>query len=71
MVRTTLPRRKPEGHSVAAATPERVEHHARRLCRPIREADQGWLYTLAAAVFIPALPTVLAQIPMAVVLKDR
>lgn len=33
-------------------------------------ADKGALYTLAAAVAIPALPAVLAQIPLAVVLKD-
>ena len=33
-------------------------------------ADKGALYTLAAAVVIPALPMVLAQIPLAVVLRD-
>jgi hypothetical protein len=33
-------------------------------------ADIGSLYTLAAAIAIPALPTVLAEIPLAVVLKD-
>jgi hypothetical protein len=33
-------------------------------------ADKGSLYTLAAAILIPALPTVLAQIPVAVVLRD-
>ena len=33
-------------------------------------ADRGALYTLAAAVAIPALPVILAQIPLAVVLED-
>jgi hypothetical protein len=33
-------------------------------------ADKGALYTLAAAVAIPALPVILAQIPFAVVLSD-
>jgi len=33
-------------------------------------ADTGALYTLAAAVAIPALPVILAQIPLAVVLED-
>jgi hypothetical protein len=33
-------------------------------------ADTGALYALAAAVVIPALPVVLAQIPLAIVLKD-
>jgi hypothetical protein len=33
-------------------------------------ADKGALYTLAAAIAIPALPAVLAQIPFAVVLSD-
>jgi hypothetical protein len=33
-------------------------------------ADKGALYTLAAAVAIPALPVVLAQIPFAVVVSD-
>jgi hypothetical protein len=33
-------------------------------------ADRGTLYVLAAAVVIPALPVVLAQIPLAIVLKD-
>jgi hypothetical protein len=33
-------------------------------------ADMGALYTLAAAVVIPALPVVLAQIPLAIVFKD-
>ncbi len=32
--------------------------------------DKGALYTLAAAIAIPALPMVLAQIPLAVVLSD-
>jgi hypothetical protein len=32
--------------------------------------DKASLYTLAAAVAIPALPVVLAQLPLAVVLKD-
>jgi len=32
--------------------------------------DKGSLYTLAAAIAIPALPMVLAQIPLAVVLSD-
>ena len=33
-------------------------------------ADTGSLYTLAAAVAIPALPVILTQIPVAVVLTD-
>jgi hypothetical protein len=33
-------------------------------------ADTGSLYSLAAAILIPALPTVLAEIPLGVVLKD-
>ncbi len=33
-------------------------------------ADKGALYTLGAAVAIPALPAILAQIPIAVVLQD-
>jgi hypothetical protein len=33
-------------------------------------ADKVALYTLAAAVLIPALPAILAQIPIAVVLSD-
>jgi hypothetical protein len=33
-------------------------------------ADKGALYTLAAAVVIPALPVILAEVPFAVVLKD-
>ena len=33
-------------------------------------ADRGSLYTLAAAVAIPALPVILTQIPVAVVLMD-
>jgi hypothetical protein len=33
-------------------------------------ADKGALYTLAAAVVIPALPVILTQIPLAVVLSD-
>jgi len=33
-------------------------------------ADKGALYTLAAAVLIPALPAILAQVPIAVVLRD-
>ena len=33
-------------------------------------ADKVALYTLAAAVVIPALPVILAQIPFAVVLSD-
>jgi len=33
-------------------------------------ADKGAIYTLAAAVVIPALPVVLTQIPLAVILKD-
>ncbi len=33
-------------------------------------ADKGALYTLAAAVVIPALPAILAQIPFSVVLSD-
>jgi hypothetical protein len=33
-------------------------------------ADNGALYTLAAAVVIPALPAILAKIPFAVVLSD-
>lgn len=33
-------------------------------------ADRGSLYTLAAAVAIPALPVILTQIPVAVVLTD-
>jgi hypothetical protein len=33
-------------------------------------ADKGALYTLAAAVVIPALPMILAEIPFAVVLSD-
>ena len=33
-------------------------------------SDTGSLYALAAAVAIPALPVILAQIPVAVVLKD-
>ncbi len=33
-------------------------------------ADKGALYTLGAAVLIPALPVILAQIPLMVVLKD-
>ena len=32
--------------------------------------DKGSLYTLAAAVVIPALPMILAQIPLAVILSD-
>jgi hypothetical protein len=32
--------------------------------------DKGALYTLAAAVLIPALPTILAEVPLAVVLSD-
>jgi hypothetical protein len=33
-------------------------------------ADKGALYTLAAAIAIPALPVILAQVPLAVVLSD-
>jgi hypothetical protein len=33
-------------------------------------ADKGTLYGLAAAVVIPALPVILAEVPLAVVLKD-
>jgi hypothetical protein len=33
-------------------------------------ADKGALYTLAASVAIPALPVILAEIPIAVVLQD-
>jgi hypothetical protein len=33
-------------------------------------ADKGALYTLAAAVVIPTLPVILAEVPMAVVLSD-
>ena len=33
-------------------------------------ADKGPLYTLAASVAIPALPAILAEIPIAVVLRD-
>jgi hypothetical protein len=33
-------------------------------------ADKGALYTLAAAVLIPALPTILAEVPIVVVLSD-
>ena len=33
-------------------------------------ADKGALYTLAAAVVVPALPVILAEVPLAVVLKD-
>jgi hypothetical protein len=33
-------------------------------------ADKGALYTLAGAVVIPALPVILTQIPLAVVLSD-
>jgi hypothetical protein len=33
-------------------------------------ADKGSLYTLAGAVVIPALPMILAELPIAVVLKD-
>jgi hypothetical protein len=33
-------------------------------------ADKGALYTLAAAIFIPALPAILAEIPFGVVLSD-
>jgi hypothetical protein len=33
-------------------------------------ADKGALYTLAAAVLVPALPMILAQVPFAVVLSD-
>ena len=33
-------------------------------------ADKGALYTLAAAIAIPALPAILAEIPFAVVLSD-
>ena len=33
-------------------------------------ADKGALYTLAGAVVIPALPVILTQIPLAVVLGD-
>jgi hypothetical protein len=33
-------------------------------------ADKGSLYTLAAAVLIPALPMILAEVPIAVVLND-
>lgn len=33
-------------------------------------ADMGALYTLAGAVLIPALPTILAQVPIAVVITD-
>lgn len=33
-------------------------------------ADKGALYTLAAAVAIPALPAILAEIPVTVVLRD-
>jgi hypothetical protein len=33
-------------------------------------ADKGSLYTLGAAVLIPALPVILAEIPLAVVLQD-
>ena len=33
-------------------------------------ADKGAIYTLAAAVMIPALPVVLTQIPLVVILKD-
>ena len=33
-------------------------------------ADKGSLYTLAAAIVIPAMPMILAQVPLAVVLSD-
>jgi hypothetical protein len=33
-------------------------------------ADKGAMYTLAAAVLIPALPTILAEVPIAVILRD-
>ncbi len=33
-------------------------------------ADKGALYTLAAAVLIPALPMILAEVPFVVVLSD-
>jgi hypothetical protein len=33
-------------------------------------ADKGALYTLAAAIFIPALPMILAEVPLAVLLGD-
>jgi hypothetical protein len=33
-------------------------------------ADKGALYTLAAAVLIPALPVILAEVPLIVVLRD-
>ena len=32
--------------------------------------DKGSLYTLVGAVLIPALPVILAEVPIAVVLKD-
>ncbi|MGB9516709.1 MAG: hypothetical protein WBQ61_05775, partial [Candidatus Acidiferrum sp.] len=32
-------------------------------------ADKGAIYTLAAAVVIPALPVILTQVPLAIVLK--
>jgi hypothetical protein len=32
--------------------------------------DKGALYTLAAAMLIPARPTILAEVPLAVVLSD-
>jgi hypothetical protein len=33
-------------------------------------ADKGALHTLAASVAIPALPAILAEIPIAVILQD-
>ena len=33
-------------------------------------ADKGAIYTLAAAILIPAVPVVLTQIPLVVILKD-
>jgi hypothetical protein len=33
-------------------------------------ADTGTLYSLAASVLVPALPVILAEIPLMVVLKD-
>ena len=32
-------------------------------------ADKGALYTLAAAIFIPAVPMILAEVPLAVLLS--
>jgi hypothetical protein len=33
-------------------------------------ADKGSLYTLAAAVAIPALPVILTAVPLAIILRD-